>query len=208
MDATTTTTAALRIQDLKSALAGPFDLEIAPGACIGITGASGSGKSLFLRMIADLDPNEGEVFLDGVARSSMAAPAWRRRVVYVPAESGWWSDHIADHFAKDQRAPAEALCARLGLPAGILDQPVSRLSTGERQRLALIRALVANSPVLLLDEPTGALDGDGAARIEQILRERMAGGLALMLVTHDPAQAERLAERRYVMAAGRLEARP
>jgi ABC-type iron transport system FetAB ATPase subunit len=207
MDATTTT-AALRIQGLKSALAGPFDLEIAPGACIGITGASGSGKSLFLRMIADLDPNEGEVFLDGAARSSMAAPAWRRRVVYVPAESGWWSDHIADHFAKAQRAPAEALCARLGLPAGILDQPVSRLSTGERQRLALIRALVANSPVLLLDEPTSALDGDGAARIEQILRERMAGGLALVLVTHDPAQAERLAERRYVMAAGRLEARP
>ena len=207
MDATTTTPA-LRIQGLKSALAGPFELALAAGDCIGITGASGSGKSLFLRMICDLDPNQGEVFLGGVARSSMTAPAWRRQVVYVPAESGWWTDHIADHFRKDQVEPARALCARLALPDGILDQPVSRLSTGERQRLALIRAFVANSPVLLLDEPTSALDGDGALRIEAILRERMAAGLALVLVTHDPAQAERMASRRYVMAAGHLETRP
>ena len=207
MDATTTTPA-LRIQGLKSALAGPFELALAAGDCIGITGASGSGKSLFLRMICDLDPNQGEVFLGGVARSSMTAPAWRRQVVYVPAESGWWTDHIADHFRKDQVEPARALCARLALPDGILDQPVSRLSTGERQRLALIRAFVANSPVLLLDEPTSALDGDGALRSEAILRERMAAGLALVLVTHDPAQAERMASRRYVMAAGHLETRP
>jgi putative ABC transport system ATP-binding protein len=207
MDATTTT-AALRVEGLKSALAGPFDLEITPGACVGITGASGSGKSLFLRMICDLDPNEGEAFQAGAARSSMAAPAWRRRVIYVPAESGWWSEHIFDHFAKDQRAEAGALCTRLGLPDAILDQPVSRLSTGERQRLALIRAFVAHSPVLLLDEPTSALDGDGAGRIEAVLSERMAAGMALVLVTHDPAQADRLAGRRYVMAAGRLGDKP
>lgn len=205
MDATTTAPA-LRIRGLRSALAGPFELDLQHGACVGITGPSGAGKSLFLRMIADLDPNEGEVFLDGAARSAMAGPAWRRQVVYVPAESGWWADHIAEHFRKDQIEAAAALCARLALPAGILDQPVARLSTGERQRLALIRALVADSPVLLLDEPTGALDGDSARRVEQILRERMAQGLALVLVTHDPAQAERLANRRYVMAAGRLEA--
>lgn len=208
MDATTTTTAALRIEGLKSALAGPFDLEIAPGGCVGITGASGSGKSLFLRMVCDLDPNEGEAFQAGAARSSMTAPAWRRRVIYVPAESGWWSEHILDHFAKDQRAEAGALCARLGLPDAILEQPVSRLSTGERQRLGLIRAFVAHSPVLLLDEPTSALDGDGAGRIEAVLSERMAAGMALVLVTHDPAQAERLAGRRYVMAAGRLGNKP
>lgn len=208
MDATTTTTAALRIEGLKSALAGPFDLEIAPGGCVGITGASGSGKSLFLRMVCDLDPNEGEAFQAGAARSSMTAPAWRRRVIYVPAESGWWSEHILDHFAKDQRAEAGALCARLGLPDAILEQPVSRLSTGERQRLGLIRAFVAHSPVLLLDEPTSALDGDGAGRIEAVLSERMAAGMALVLVTHDPAQADRLAGRRYVMAAGRLGKKP
>jgi ABC-type iron transport system FetAB ATPase subunit len=198
---------ALRIHGLKSPLAGPFELDLERGGCVGITGPSGSGKSLFLRMIADLDPNEGEVRLNGVARSGLPAPEWRRQVVYVPAESGWWSDHVADHFRKDQREAADALAARLDLPAGILDGPVSRLSTGERQRLALIRALVAASPVLLLDEPTSALDSLGARRIEALLRERLADGAAIVLVTHDPAQADRMAGgRRLTMAAGRLEA--
>ena len=203
-----TTRAALRIQGLKSALAGPFDLEVAHGGCIGITGQSGSGKSLFLRMICDLDPNEGEVWLDGVARSSMAPPAWRRQVVYVPAESGWWDDHILAHFPGDQREAARTMAAKLGLPDNILDGLVSRLSTGERQRMALIRAFLVNSPVLLLDEPTSALDGDGAARIEAILSERLAAGLALILVTHDPAQAQRMATQRYFMAAGKLATAP
>jgi ABC-type iron transport system FetAB ATPase subunit len=192
----------LRIEGLKSELAGPFDLEVATGECVGITGASGSGKSLFLRMICDLDVNQGEVWLDGVARSGMAAPAWRRQVMYVPAESGWWTDVIADHFPKPLLGAAHDMAARLGLPDGIVDGPVSRLSTGERQRLAMIRALVMASPVLLLDEPTSALDGDGAARIEAILTERLAMGLSLVLVTHDPAQAVRMARRRYVMAPG------
>jgi putative ABC transport system ATP-binding protein len=207
MDAATMTPA-LRIEGLKSPLAGPFDLRLEPGGCIAITGPSGAGKSLFLRMIADLDPNEGEVWLNGEPRSAMAAPAWRRRVVYAPAESGWWDDRIAAHFRKDQIEAARALAARLGLPAGILDGPVSRLSTGERQRLALIRALVLAPPVLLLDEPTGALDEAGVARVEDILRERLADGAAIVLVTHAPAQARRLAGRRYVMAAGKLEPEP
>ncbi|HEY1449000.1 MAG TPA: ATP-binding cassette domain-containing protein [Caulobacteraceae bacterium] len=193
---------------MSSALAGPFDLAVERGNCVGITGPSGSGKSLFLRMICDLDANQGEVWLDGEPRSHMPAPAWRRQVVYVPAESGWWADQIADHFPKDQLAPAHDMAARLGLPPGIIDGPVSRLSTGERQRLALIRALLMASPVLLLDEPTSALDGDGAARVEAILTERIVAGLALVLVTHEPAQAARLAQRRFVMTAGHLEAAP
>jgi len=192
----------LRIAGLKSALAGPFDLAVPRGGCIGITGPSGSGKSLFLRMVCDLDPNEGEVWLDGTPRAAMSAPAWRRQVVYVPAESGWWAEQIISHFPKDQREAARAMAERLGLPSGVIDGPVSRLSTGERQRMSLIRALLIDSPVLLLDEPTSALDGDGAARVEAILRERLATGLALVLVTHDPAQATRMATARYVMTAG------
>lgn len=197
---------ALRTQGLKSALAGPFDVSVEHGGCVGITGPSGAGKSLFLRMIADLDPNEGEVWLDGKPRSGFTPPAWRRQVVYVPAESGWWADAIAAHFRKDQLDQAQALAERLGLPAGILGEQVSRLSTGERQRLSLIRALTAASPVLLLDEPTSALDQAGVERIEAILRERMADGVAVVLVTHDPVQAMRLADQRFTMAAGRLEA--
>jgi putative ABC transport system ATP-binding protein len=205
---TTDATPRLRIAGLKSALAGPFDLAISPGECIGITGASGSGKSLLLRMICDLDPNEGEAWLDGAARSGMPAPVWRRQVLYVPAESGWWDERIAAHFAKDQRQAAGELVGRLGLPPDILDGSVSRLSTGERQRLSLTRALLVASPVLLLDEPTSALDGGGQARVEEILMERTAAGMALVLVTHDPGQAVRLANRRFVMADRHLAAAP
>ncbi|MDB5495805.1 MAG: transporter related, partial [Phenylobacterium sp.] len=99
----------LVLRDLKSPLAGPFDLALAPGACAAIAGHSGSGKSLFLRMVADLDPNTGEVGLDGVPRATLSAPDWRRTVPYVAAESGWWRDHVAEHFAPERQAAAKAL---------------------------------------------------------------------------------------------------
>jgi peptide/nickel transport system ATP-binding protein len=156
-------------------------------------------------MICDLDPNQGEVFLGGVARSSMTAPAWRRQVVYVPAESGWWTDHIADHFRKDQVEPARALCARLALPDGILDQPVSRLSTGERQRLALIRAFVANSPVLLLDEPTSALDVSVQAEVLNLLADlQQRRGLTYLMVSHNLAVVAHLCPMIGVMLGGEM----
>src|SRR5436309_42871 len=99
----------LKIRNLRSEFAGPFDLEVDSGVCIAITGASGAGKSLFLRMIADLDPNEGEVWLDGVRRRSVAAPNWRRRAVYMAAESGWWADLVDEHFPLGTRERAKEL---------------------------------------------------------------------------------------------------
>ena len=198
--------AGLKIEALKSPLTGPFDLAVEPGTCLGIMGASGSGKSLFLRMIADLDPNSGEVWLDGAARSSMPAPDWRRQVVYLSAETGWWADEVAAHFEPHHRQAAADLAARFGLAPELLTALVARLSTGERQRLALIRALVRGSPALLLDEPTAALDQDSIGKVEAVLRERLAAGMTLIMVTHDPAQAARLAHQRLVMKAGKLEA--
>jgi ABC-type iron transport system FetAB ATPase subunit len=192
----------LRSERLRSPLAGPCDLSVAAGECVGISGASGAGKSLFLRMIADLDPNEGSVWLDGRERGMFAAPAWRRQVVYVPAESGWWSERVADHFA--DLAAARALAARLDLKPELFDGPVLRLSTGERQRLALIRALLLMPPVLLLDEPTSGLDETTQSMTEQLLRERLADGVALLLVSHDRAQAARLGRRQFIMEAGKL----
>ncbi len=82
---------------------------------------------------------------------------------------------------------------------------VARLSTGERQRLALVRALVLDSPVLLLDEPTGPLDPESVARVEALLAERLKLGAAMVLVSHDPAQSARLGGRRRVMRERRLE---
>ena len=197
----------LKISQLSSPLAGPFDLDVPPGCCAAITGASGSGKSLMLRMIADLDENGGHVALGELSRSDCDPPGWRRRVVYVAAEAGWWTDRVTDHFAAAKLAAARDMADRLGLKAEILDGPVSRLSTGEKQRLALVRALVLDPPALLLDEPTSALDQESVARVETVLKARLDAGLVLVLVTHDPAQAERLGRQRYEMRQGRLHPR-
>jgi ABC-type iron transport system FetAB ATPase subunit len=196
----------LELRDLKSPLAGPFDLAAQPGECVAVTGPSGAGKSLFLRMIADLDPHEGEVLFDGKSAQSMPAPDWRRLCLYVGPESGWWEDVCSAHFRPEEHEAARALAHELGLKPELFDSAVARLSTGERQRLALVRALVRKPAVLLLDEPTGALDAKSVERVEEVLKARLAQGLVVILVTHDPAQAERLGTRRYRIEDGRLHA--
>jgi putative ABC transport system ATP-binding protein len=196
---------ALHVKGLRSAFAGPFELNLVNGSCAAITGPSGSGKSLFLRMIADLDPNEGEIWLNGRERASMPAPEWRKQVTYVSAESGWWADTVIEHFSATARSEIVALSARLGVRPDLLDAPVAQLSTGEKQRLSLVRALLPNPPVLLLDEPTGPLDEDSVTQVEALLQERLAAGTSILLVTHNPAQAERLGIRRYRMMAGHME---
>ena len=196
---------ALLVKDLRSAFAGPFELNLGTGACAAITGPSGSGKSLFLRMIADLDLNEGKVWLHERERGSMPAPQWRRQATYVSAESGWWADRVIEHFDVNRRSEVAALAARLGLRPDLLDAPVAQLSTGEKQRFSLVRALLPSPPVLLLDEPTGPLDEESVANVEALLQERKAAGTSILLVTHDPNQAERLGDQRYRMVAGHLQ---
>jgi ABC-type multidrug transport system ATPase subunit len=120
----------------------------------------------------------------------------------VPADSGWWADTIADHFADTARA--RALLPAVGLPHDAIDWPVSRLSTGERQRVALLRALTPGNRVLLLDEPTSGLDLETRRQIESLLRDRMSCGCAIVLVTHDADLARRIASRSFTMQAGRL----
>lgn len=171
-----------------------------------ITGASGSGKSLLLRMIADLDPNVGQVRLGDLDRKACSAPRWRRSVTYVAAEAGWWGETVSEHFAPAKRQAAAELAQRLGLKPELLDGPVARLSTGEKQRLALIRAFVGEPPALLLDEPTSSLDQQSVAQVEALLRERLDAGMILVMVSHDPQQAARLGDQRFEMRQGRLAA--
>jgi putative ABC transport system ATP-binding protein len=193
--------ALLRAVGLSGRLAGPVDFALQGGECLAITGRSGAGKTLLLRMVADLDPHHGEAWLHGVACSAMPAPAWRQRVLYVAAESGWWAPAVSAHFTAP---PGAEMLARFGLRADILAASVAACSTGERQRLALLRALALAPAVLLLDEPTGALDRESVAQVEAVLQEYLAVGGAMLLVTHDPGQAERLGSRQCRLQDGVL----
>jgi putative ABC transport system ATP-binding protein len=192
----------LEIAGLRSRHVGPLDLCLEDGAAVALMGPSGAGKTLLLRAIADLDVNRGRVTLDGAARESMPAPSWRRQVTYLAAEPGWWAETAGDHFPDP--AAARPLLARLDLPAGVLEASVARLSTGERKRLALARALVNAPRVLLLDEPTSGLDEARIAEAEDLVREQLGTGTALLFTTHDEAQARRLADRRLSIEGGRI----
>jgi len=184
---------ALRLRGLKARGLAPVDLEVSNGECVAVMGPSGSGKSLLLRAIADLDPSEGTAELDGRDRAAMPAPDWRRQVGYLAAVPGWWADHVGDHFADTDAA--RPLIEALGLKDDAFGWPVSRLSTGEGQRLALARLLAGAPSVLLLDEPTGAVDETARKSVETIIKDRLADGTAIIVVTHDPDQAARLATR-------------
>ena len=156
----------VQVNALRRLQVGPASFSLEAGTSVSITGKSGSGKSLLLRMIADLDPHEGDATLDGHACSRMPAPQWRRMVSYVAANAGWWEERVAAHFPVD--TDLETLLPSLGIPAEAATWPIARLSTGERQRLALLRALGPANRVLLLDEPTSGLDataeGSGSSR--------------------------------------------
>lgn len=196
----------LRVENLTVPGLRPVSFSLGTGECLAVRGPSGAGKTLLLRAIADLDPNSGEVLLDGTARQDMTAPLWRRQVGYVPAESGWWADRIGEHFADWPRALP--LVQRLGLPAASEDWPVARASTGERARLALVRALMAGPQVLLLDEPTAALDPASAAAVEALVAECREKGLSVLWVSHDAAQAARVSKRWLVIEAGEVRQVP
>jgi putative ABC transport system ATP-binding protein len=181
--------AGLRLHGVKPHGLEPVDLALAAGEQVFLSGPSGSGKSLLLRAIADLDPHPGEVWLDDAPRSALPAPEWRRRVALLPAEAHWWADRVGDHFP----AGVEPLLEDLGFGPETLDWAVARLSTGERQRLALARVLANEPEALLLDEATANLDPPNRARVEALVGSyRVNHAAAVLWVSHDPEQRERL----------------
>lgn len=178
-----------------------LSFEVANGECVAIEGPSGSGKTRILRAIADLDPAGGYVYLEGAERSEIPADVWRRRVRYVSAEPSWWADTARAHVkipAELQRF--ERFSASLGLDRAALDRPIAQLSTGERLRLGLARACCDEPNVLMLDEPTGALDPQASALVEEMIRFLLISGRAIILVSHDHGQIARIAHKRLLLA--------
>lgn len=187
----------LVVENLKTGQIGPWNLRLQFGEILQITGASGAGKSLLLRALADLDPSSGRVVLEDRERSSIAPPEWRRRVAYVPAEAAWWYARVNAHFPRVPDLEQAGMWAeRFGLPEASLEWECERLSSGEKQRLGLLRALLNRPRVLLLDEPTANLDLENSRRVERAVRGYLAEQQAgVIWVSHDSLQRGRLGGR-------------
>ena len=192
----------LQVTGLKRLHLGPIDFNLSSGETVCLSGPSGSGKTVLMRALADLDPNDGELELCHQARETIPAPQWRRQVCYLPAESGWWTETVGDHFSDPETALP--LLIRLHLPNDVLTWPISRLSTGEKQRLALARILLLNPKVMLLDEPTSGLDTEATIAAEAEINQHTAQGSAVLFVSHDVEQINRFADRRLNLVGGTL----
>jgi ABC-type iron transport system FetAB ATPase subunit len=192
----------LKVDKLKVGTLPPLSFAVAGAECLSIEGPSGCGKTRLLRAIADLDDAEGYVTLDGVERREMSGPQWRRQVRYFAAEPGWWAATARDHFPDDaDPGRLERLLNALGLDRSFLDRPIGQLSTGERLRMAFARGLIDEPRVLLLDEPTAALDAQSTALVHELIRFQLLAGRIVLLVSHDPVEIGRLAHQRLQLGA-------
>ncbi|MFD0348947.1 ABC transporter ATP-binding protein [Kitasatospora aburaviensis] len=197
----------------------PADLDVASGEYVAVVGPSGSGKSTFLNLLGLLDrPSAGTYELDGVdtgALSEADRSALRGSRIgfvfqsfhllpYRTAEENVMLGRLYHRTARSgRRKAARQVLERVGLGHRIGALP-ARMSGGERQRVAIARALVNRPSLLLCDEPTGNLDSVTAGRVLELFEELNAGGLSLLVITHDREVAAR-ARRTVGIRDGRLE---
>ncbi|MFE7336560.1 thiol reductant ABC exporter subunit CydD [Streptomyces griseus] len=176
-------------------------LTVEPGETVALVGPSGVGKSTLLNVVLGFAvPDEGRVRVGGRDLAELDPDRWRSRIAWVPQRPHLFADTIAENVRLARPdADDEAVLAALrdagaydfvaALPDGMgtaLGEDGAGLSAGQRQRLALARAFLADRPVLLLDEPTASLDGESEAGIVDAVR-RLATGRTVLLVVHRPA---------------------
>ncbi|MFJ8742870.1 thiol reductant ABC exporter subunit CydD [Embleya sp. NPDC127516] len=191
-----------------------LDLTVRPGETIALTGPSGCGKSTVLAVLLGfVRPTAGRITVGGVDLAELDPDAWRARIAWVPQRPYLFAGTIGANvrLARPDAGDAEvhdalvaAGAAEFVAASGGLDAPLGEdgagLSAGQRQRLALARAFLADRPILLLDEPTSNLDGAGEADIVDAVR-RLAVGRTVVLVAHRPALLP-LADRVVAVGAG------
>lgn len=191
----------LKVNNLKFLDRGPYTFEVKGGEIMCLHGQSGSGKTLLLRALADLDPIDGNVYFDHTGVNEIAADKWRSLVRYIPAESHWWFETVGEHFRDEENVLS--LLDGFGFENEVLTWKIHRLSTGEKQRLALLRALNDSPRSLLLDEPTASLDKTNITRVEKtILSYIKQNKIPTIWVSHDPTQIDRIASFRAEISVG------
>jgi len=188
------------------------DVRVPGQGRVGIVGRSGAGKSTLLSLVAGLDePDHGTIVVGGDGSNRLARCALMpQRDCLLPWRTALDNAGLALENAglprRDARRRAAPLFARLGL-AGSERLLPAKLSGGMRQRVAFLRTLLADKPVLLLDEPFGALDAITRAELQEWLADALAAEpRTVLLVTHDVEEALLLCERVLVLANGRVTA--
>ncbi|MFJ1896858.1 thiol reductant ABC exporter subunit CydD [Streptomyces sp. NPDC088115] len=176
-------------------------LVVEEGETVALVGPSGVGKSTLLNVVLGFAaPDEGRVRVGGTDLADLSPERWRERIAWVPQRPHLFAGTIAENVRLARpEADDSAVTAALrdagaydfvaALPDGaatLLGEDGAGLSAGQRQRLALARAFLADRPVLLLDEPTASLDGETEAGIVEAVR-RLAAGRTVLLVVHRPA---------------------
>ncbi len=174
-----------------------------------LVGRSGSGKSTLLRCCNRLEaPSSGTVEFRGHDVATLEVLAHRRRVSMVFQRPtpfpGTCRDNLTTADPTLDEAVARQLLGRVGLDPEFLDRTATELSGGEAQRLCLARSLAAGPEVMLLDEVTSSVDPSATRAIEQLARSLADEGMVVVWVTHDLAQARRLADTLLVMVDGHL----
>ncbi|MCU1246923.1 MAG: YbbL transporter ATP-binding protein [Acidobacteria bacterium] len=187
--------------------------EVTAGEMLAIVGPSGAGKTSLLRLLNRLDePTGGTVFVNGSDYRGIPARELRREVGMVTQRPFLFPGTVADNlrFGPAQRGrtltdgTVDDLLARAGLE-GYAPRNVAKLSGGEQQRVSVARTLANEPLVLLLDEPTSALDDRSKLEIETLIQSIVRDQhLTCIIITHDTAQAARLADRLLVLEAGRV----
>ena len=185
-------------------------MEIGQGEFVAIIGTSGSGKSTMMNLLGCLDvPTRGEYYLDGISirrRTQKELSDIRsRRIAFIfqgynliPSLNVWQNVALPMAYQRvppaQRRARALEALEQVEILAKAENRP-SQLSGGQQQRVAIARAIATRSPVLMADEPTGALDSKTGAQVLQLMRKLNAGGTTVILITHDngiAATAERI----------------
>ena len=164
-----------------------FSAEISAVGLTAMVGPSGAGKTTLLRLLNRLDDADGgSVLFEGREVRQYPVLDLRRRVQSVGQVPVTFPGTVADNIGPS----AAELLQRVGLDSLLASREADRLSVGEAQRMCLARSLALRPDVLALDEPTSALDTDSKAGIEQLVRSLADSGLTVIMVTHDPRQAQ------------------